>query len=70
MQDVYIEIPSMTRKQDVSLLNRQHKKCLDRKSLKLNRCQPVEQQLFRISKSLIVQTMDTPSECLGFLGHE
>ena len=52
------------------LFNRQHGMCLSYQTLELAQCRPVEEQWYKISRTLVVQSFKDPSSCMGFVGHE
>ncbi len=70
LRNAYIEFPQISEQQGMLLFNRQHGMCLDYNTLQLAQCRPVEEQWYKISRTLVVKSFKDPSTCMGFVGHE
>ncbi|EFX64999.1 hypothetical protein DAPPUDRAFT_117655 [Daphnia pulex] len=70
LKNAYIELPKLAKKEGMLLFNRQHGMCLSFQTLELDQCRPVEEQWYKISQTLVVQSFKDPSSCMGFVDHE
>ncbi|EFX65165.1 hypothetical protein DAPPUDRAFT_117510 [Daphnia pulex] len=64
------EFPKLAKQQGMLLFNRQHGMCLSYQKLELAQCRQVEDQWYKISKTLVVQSFKDQSSCMGFVEHE
>jgi hypothetical protein len=65
IQNAYIEFPNKTIVDGLPLFNRQHQRCLDQSTRKLEQCGNIRQQLFTISRTLTIHPVDGDG-CLVF----
>ncbi|EFX72223.1 hypothetical protein DAPPUDRAFT_110964 [Daphnia pulex] len=70
LKNAYIELHKLAKKEGMLLFNRQHGMCLSFQTLELDQCRPVEEQWYKISQTLVVQSFKDPSSCMGFVNHE
>jgi hypothetical protein len=70
LRNAYIEFPKIAKQQGLQLFNRQHGMCLSYQTLELAQCRPVEEQWYKISKTLVIQSFKDTSSCMGFVDHE
>ncbi|EFX65902.1 hypothetical protein DAPPUDRAFT_116854 [Daphnia pulex] len=70
LKNAYIELPKIAKKEGMLLFNRQHGMCLSFQTLELDQCRPVEEQWYKISQTLVVQSFKDSSSCMGFVDHE
>ncbi len=70
LRNAYIELPKIADQQAMLLFNRQHGMCLSYKTLKLVQCQPVEEQWYKLSQTMVILSFKDPSSCLGFIDYE
>jgi hypothetical protein len=70
LRNAYIELPKIADQQAMLLFNRQHGMCLSYKTLKLVQCQPVEEQWYKLSQTMVILSFKDPSSCMGFIDYK